>query len=309
MDRLSAMETFVRVVDTGSFSEAARQLRIGQPAVSKAIAGLEERLGTRLLLRSSRGLATTEAGRNFYERARRAIEEADGADIAARGAAAGLTGRLRFSAAVTFARLHIIPHLPSFLARHPAVTIEAVLDDRTVNPIEEGIDVTLRMGELANSTLIARRLGRRRRLVVGASSYFAEAGEPLAPADLSRHRAVTHGRGGGSESWTFRKGAAEVDVTLNDRLRISAAEGVREAVFAGFGIAVSTEWMFERELENGIVKEVLSDWSLPPIDLWALFSTGRRASAKARAFVDFIETIIAKSSPLEREDDKAGQSP
>jgi DNA-binding transcriptional LysR family regulator len=301
------METFVRVVDTGSFSAAARQLRIGQPAVSKAMAQLEERLGTRLLLRSSRGLATTEAGQNFYERARRAIEEADEADIAARGAAAGLAGRLRFSAGVTFARLHVIPHLPSFLARHPALTIEAVLDDRTVNPVEEGIDVTLRMGELADSTLVARRIGRRRRLVVGASSYFAEAGEPLSPADLSRHRAVTYGRGGGSESWTFRKGAAEVDVTLNDRLRISAAEGVREAVFAGLGISVSTEWMFERELENGIVREVLSDWSLPPIDLWALFSTGRRASAKARVFVDFIETILAKANPLGRKGGKAGQ--
>jgi DNA-binding transcriptional LysR family regulator len=289
------METFVRVVDTGSFSAAARQLRIGQPAVSKAMARLEERLGTRLLLRSSRGLATTEAGRNFYERARRAIAEADEADLAARGAAAGLAGRLRFSAAVTFARLHVIPHLPAFLAHHPALAIEAVLDDRDVNPVEAGIDVTLRMGKLANSTLVARKIGRRRRIVVGTASYFADAGEPSTPADLSKHRAVvyTHRDGGGS-NWTFRKGAAELDVTLDDRLRVTATEGVREAVLADLGIAVSTEWVFGRELKSGIVREVLKDWTLPPADLWALFPTGRRASAKARAFVHFVETTLAK---------------
>src|SRR5271155_5064283 len=187
VDRFSAMETFVRVVDTGSFSAAARHLRIGQPAVSKAMAQLEERLGTCLLLRSSRGLATTEAGQNFYDRARRALEEADEADLAARGAGAGLVGPLRFSAAVTFARLHVIPHLPTFLARHPGLTIEDVLDDRNVDPVEEGIDVTLRMGMLADSALVARKIGESRRLVVGPPAYFAAAGEPATPADLSGH--------------------------------------------------------------------------------------------------------------------------
>jgi DNA-binding transcriptional LysR family regulator len=296
VDRLSAMEAFVRVVDTGSFSAAARQLRIGQPAVSKAMAQLEERLDTRLLLRSSRGLTTTEAGQNFYERARRAIEEADEADLAARGAGAGLVGPLRFSAAVTFARLHVVPHLPVFLSRHPGLTIEAVLDDRNVNPVEEGIDVTLRMGALADSTLVARKIGESRRLVVGTPAYFATAGEPKAPADLSAHRAVIYGRDGGGNHFTFRNGSAAVAVTLDDRLRITAAEGVREAVLAGLGITVATEWMFARELPTGIVREVLRDWTLPPTDLWALFPTGRQASAKARAFVDFVEAILTKNA-------------
>src|SRR5258708_36716003 len=129
MDRLATMETFVRVIDSGSFSAAARHLRIGQPAVSKTIAQLEERPGVRLLLRSPRGLTPTEAGQNFYERARRSIEEADEADLAARGAGAGLSGRLRFSAAITFPRLHIMPRLPLFLADHPAITVEAIRCD------------------------------------------------------------------------------------------------------------------------------------------------------------------------------------
>ena len=295
MDRLSAMETFIRVVDTGSFSAAARQLRIGQPAISKAMAQLEGRLGTRLLLRSSRGLATTEAGQNFYERAKRAIEEADEAELVARGAGAGLVGRLRFSAAVTFARLHVIPSLPVFLSCHPGLAIEAVLDDRNINPVEEAIDVTLRAGTLTDSTLVARKIGESRRVVVATPAYFAEAGEPSSPAELSKHRAVIYAPTGGRNSFTFRKGATALNVTLNDRLRITAAEGVREAVLAGFGISVSTEWMFARELKSGIVREVLIDWTLAPIDLWALFPTGRQTSAKARAFVDFVENIITKN--------------
>ena len=261
---------------------------------------LEERLGTRLLLRSSRGLATTEAGQNFYDRARRAIEKADEADLAARGAGAGLVGPLRFSAAVTFARLHVIPHLPAFLARHPGLTIEAVLDDRNVDPVEEGIDVTLRMGTLADSTLVARKIGESRRLVVGTPAYFAAAGKPATPDDLSRHRGVIYARDGGGNHFTFRNGAAAIAVTLDDRLRITAAEGVREAVLAGLGVAVISEWMFERELSSGVVHEVLNDWTLPPTALWALFPTGRRASAKARAFVDFVETILTTNQPGDR---------
>jgi DNA-binding transcriptional LysR family regulator len=134
------MEVLVRVVETGSFSGAAKQLRVGQPAVSKTIAQLEGRLGVSLLLRSSRGLTPTEAGQNFYERAKRSIEEADEAELAAREAGNGLAGRLRFSAGVTCGRLHIMPRLPLFLAAHPELVVEAILDDRNVDLIEEGID-------------------------------------------------------------------------------------------------------------------------------------------------------------------------
>ena len=145
---VAAMEVFVRVIETGSFSAAARQLGVGQPAVSKTVAQLEARLAVRLLLRTSHGLTPTEAGTNFYERAKRSIEEADAADLAARGAGAGLNGRLRFSATVTFGRLEIMPRLPIFLAAHPALKVEAILDDRIVDLMEEGIDVALRTGRL-----------------------------------------------------------------------------------------------------------------------------------------------------------------
>ena len=182
MDRLTAMEVLVRVVETGSFSGAARRLRVGQPAVSKTIAQLEERLGVSLLLRSPRGLTPTEAGQNFYERATRSIEAANEAELVARDAGNGLAGRLRFSSGVTFGRLHIIPRLPLFLAAHPRLTVEAILDDRDVDLIEEGIDVGFRMGMLADSAMVARKIGQSRRLVLGTPSYFEKAGEPSTPA-------------------------------------------------------------------------------------------------------------------------------
>jgi DNA-binding transcriptional LysR family regulator len=149
MNRFAEMEALVRVVETGSFSSAAKLLRIGQPAVSKLIANLEERLAARLLLRSTHGMTPTEAGRAFYESAKRALEAAEEADFVARDEVGTLLGRLRVSAAVTFARIHVIPHLPSFLDQHPAVEIEMLLDDRNVDLIEGGIDVALRMGRSA----------------------------------------------------------------------------------------------------------------------------------------------------------------
>jgi DNA-binding transcriptional LysR family regulator len=293
MDRLAAMQAFVRVMETGSFSEAARQLRLGQPAISKSIAQLEERLGVKLVLRSTRGLAPTEAGERFYHRAKRAVEEADEADLAARGAGASFSGRLRVSAAPTFASLHVIPHLPEFLAAHPALEMEIILDDRIIDLIEEGIDVSLRMGDLPDSNLTARRIGQARRLVVGTPAYFKKAGEPRIPAELTGHECVVYAKGPGRDGWLFRRETTEISVTVRGRLRVSAAEGVRAAVLAGMGLSVVSEWMFSRELASGEVKAVLTDWVIAPIDLWAVFPAGRVASAKAKSFAAFVEEQLA----------------
>ena len=203
MDRLAAMEAFVRVVDAGSFSGAAQQLHVGQPAVSKTIAQLEGRLGVRLLLRSTHGLTPTEAGRSFYERAKRSIEEAEEADLAARGAAAALTGRLRISAPGTFARLQIVPRLPSFFAANPALEVDLVLEDRNVDSIAAGIDVALWMGPFADSALIARKIAVCRRIVVGAPAYFDVRGVPRTPTDLLGHQTVIYDQPQGGQTWTF----------------------------------------------------------------------------------------------------------
>ena len=238
MDRLAAMEAFVRVIEAGSFSGAAKQLRVGQPTVSKMVAQLEDRLGVRLLLRSTHGLAPTEAGEVFYKCAKRAIEEAEGAELAARGAAATLSGRLRVSAAVSFARLHVLPRLPIFLAEHPALDVEIILDDRDIDLVEAGIDVGLRLGQLADSVLTARKIGMCARLVIATPSYLKSISVPQSPTDLLARDAVIYEQRSGGATWSFRQGTTEIPVTLKGRLRVNAAEGVREGVLAGLGFAI-----------------------------------------------------------------------
>jgi DNA-binding transcriptional LysR family regulator len=293
MDRLAAMQTFVKVIETGSFSAAARQLRLGQPAISKTVAQLEERLGLPLLLRSSRRLSATEAGQIFYDHAKVTIAQAEEAELAARGAGAGLTGRLRVSAGVTFARLKIVPKLGSFLAKHPKLEIELILDDRNVDLVGEGIDVALRMGVLTDSALAARKIAVVGRRVVGTPAYFDRAGVPEMPTDLSAHEAIIYSQRGGGSAWTFAKDGAEQSVVLSGRIRSTAVEALREAVLADLGLAVASDAMLGAELESGAVQEVLADWRLPSIDVWAVFPTGRRASAKARAFANFVEQELA----------------
>lgn len=292
MDRYQAMATFVRVVETGSFSAAARYLNVGQPAVSKTIAQLESRLQVSLLIRSTHGLTPTEAGQRFYERAKLAIQEADEAELAARGAGAGLSGCLRVSAATTFARLHIVPLLPRFLAQHPELEIDVILDDRVIDLIAEGIDVSLRMGALPDSSAVARKLASGRRSVLATPGYLARAGEPQSPADIAAHDTVVHSQF--ASTWSFTRDGAETSIMVRSRVRMSAAEGLRAAVLSDMGLTAAPDWMFWPELANGAVRRVLTAWSLPPNDLWAVFPAGRMASAKARQFAAFVEAAIAE---------------
>jgi DNA-binding transcriptional LysR family regulator len=292
MDRLQAMETFVRVVETGSFSSAARQLGLGQPAVSKAVAGLEDAIGARLLVRTTRQLSTTQAGQMFYERARRALSEADEAFVEARGAEAGLDGRLRVCAPVTFARLHIAPRLGTFLVANPKLNLEFVMDDRRIDLVEANIDVALRLGSLADSSLVARKLRTGGRLVVASPAYLQRRGVPSTPDDLQAHDVIAYTQAPGVDDLRFRKGDRETNVQVASRLTLTAAEGVREAIFAGLGLAAISQWMMPDELAAGTVVPVLTDWSLPPVDLWAVFPAGRLPGARARAFVTWFDATF-----------------
>ena len=274
MDRLREMEMFVRVIDAGSFAAAARDLNMGQPAVSKTIASLEDRLCVRLLTRSTRKQSTTEAGTVFYERALRAIGEANEAEAAAQGAGAGLEGRLRIAAPVTFSRLHLVPKLGAFLDAHPKVELDLVMDDRVIDLVAENIDVALRLGMQTDSALKARKLAQAERLVVASAAYLARRGAPRTPADLLEHDGIIYGQVSGGQEWLFRRGTSETSVYLRTRLKLSAAEGVREAVLAGLGFAIASRWMFEPELKSGEVASVLDEWTLPPMDLWVIYSFG-----------------------------------
>lgn len=304
MDRLHALQVFARSVETASFSAAARDLKIGQPAVSKTVAALERELGTRLLLRTTRTLRPTEAGLALYERARRILDETDEAWSTAQHLHARLEGRIRVCAPVTLARLHVAPRIPEFLAAHPQLRLEFILDDRTVDLVEAGVDVALRTGALADSSMAARRIASCPMRLVASRRYLDERGIPRDPSDLLDHDVVLYSGSGGNGEWRFRRGTAARSVRVRSRLAFSAAEGLRAAVIAGAGCALVSEWMMAPELADGSVVAVLRDWSLPALDLWAVYPAGRSPGVKSRTFVRWIEQVFAR--PPAAPDGRAG---
>jgi DNA-binding transcriptional LysR family regulator len=297
MDRFTAMKSLISVIENGSFSAAARRLDIGQPAISKSIAQLEKRLGVRLLVRSTRGFMPTEAGRKFYELARRAVAAAEDAEMAARRADMDLSGRLRVSAPATFASTHIVPRLKPFLTAHPDLCLDLMVDDWNIDLIEQGVDVAIRFGPLRDSSMTARKLATTRRLVLGSTLYFERAGVPRTPAELNQHEAIIHTQDSSRSTWPFRKGSVETAVKTLGRLRVSTNDSVRAAILSGMGYTIAPEWVFGPELESGAVRAVLADWTLPTTDIWAVFPTGRMTSAKARAFANFAEAGLQEARP------------
>lgn len=291
MDMLRAMTVFSRVVETGSFSAVARDLGLGQPAISKTVEALEQHLGVRLLLRSTRRLTITEAGQAFYENAAQVVALAEEAESAARGAA-GLFGRLRISVPVTFGRLHLVPKLHLFMDQHPNLQIELLMDDRYVDLIAEKIDLSLRTGRLSDSNLTARKLATAQRYVVASPGYLARKGKPATPAELLEHDVIVYGQGSNVREWQFKQGTTQTSVHVQSRLQVNAAEGLREAVLSGMGLAIASNWMVGAELEKGNLVKVLDDWSMPPLDLWAVHASGRMVSLKVRAFLHWFERVI-----------------
>jgi DNA-binding transcriptional LysR family regulator len=173
--------------------------------------------------------------------------------------------------------------------------MDVVLDDRRIDLVEESIDIAVRMGSMSDTAMTAVKLATTTRQVLGTPAYFARHGVPATPADLARHKAVIYAQPGGGDSWSFRQGATEVSVSVCGPLRVSAAEGVRAGVLADMGLSVASTWMFSPELATGAVQAVLADWSLPPIDLWAVYPAGRLRSAKARAFANFLATALRQT--------------
>lgn len=301
MDRLSTLQVLVAVMESQSFSAAAKRLGLGQPAVSKSIAQLEKRLHTRLFVRTTRGLNPTEPGRLYYEHARQALEHIEEAELAAKGEGAALSGTLKVSSPVTFTRMQIIPHLGPFLAAHPALSLEILLDDRHVDLLREGVDVAIRIGALDDSSMTARLLASTRRVVLGSRQFLERHGMPLAPAELERYPFVIYSQSRSPRLLKLQRGAESTVVPIHGPLTVSAAEGLREAVLAGLGLATISTWVFGEELARGDVVEVLNDWSQPMVDVSAVYPTGRLPSIKARAFVDYVQRILTADLPLQFE--------
>jgi DNA-binding transcriptional LysR family regulator len=192
--------------------------------------------------------------------------------------------------------LHLVPKLGAFLDAHPKVELDLVMDDRVVDLVAENIDVALRLGVQTDSALKARKLAQAERLVVASAAYLARRRVPRTPADLLEHDGIIYGQSSGGQEWLFRRGTSETSVYLRTRLKLSAAEGVREAVLAGQGFAIASTWMFAPELKSGEVASVLDEWTLPPMDLWVIYPSGRLTSAKARAFIRWFEKSISTAA-------------
>ncbi len=292
MDRFATLQVFEAVMESGSFSAAARRLNLGQPAVSKAIAQLEENLHVRLFIRNTHGLVATEAARAFHEHAQLALRHLEDADHAARGEGAALTGVLRVSVPVTFSCMQIIPHLNRFLDRHPGLRVEMLQDDRQIDLLEAGVDLALRIGTLDDSSMTARRLAGSERVLVASRRYVEAHGVPDAPATLASHVVLSYGHDGLVREWVARQGERTERVAVDGPLHVTSAEGLRAAILAGIGIGVTSRWVAQPELASGEVVRLLPGWSFGTVALWAVFPSGRMPSAKARAFADFVEALM-----------------
>ncbi len=286
-DRLRELTAFVRAGETGSFSRVARELGVSQPSVSRMVASLEARLGVKLLLRTTRHVAPTDAGRLFLERARQVLGDLDDAENAARGADS-LRGTLRVALSGAFGIREVIPCLPSFEERHPKLRIELLMSDRTQDLIAEGADMALRLGPLADSGFGARLLGKAPRLAVASPAYLARRGTPQTPADLARHDCILGPGLSDRAGWRFTRSGRATSVTVDGPVKVASADGVVACAKAGLGIALASRWMCRAELEAGEVVAILPSYQLDWVELHAVYPGGRRPSLKVRAFSDYL---------------------
>ena len=300
MDRVTGVQLFLRVVETGSFSRAAAELGITQPTATKAVAATENRLGARLLHRSTRGVTPTEVGQLYYERCKTIAREIDEADNLATLLQGGITGTLRISSSVAFGRRVLVPLVLRYMRDHPGVTVDLSFDDRYVNLVEMGLDVAIRMGRLADSTLGARWLGRNPWVMVAAPAYLQAHAAPRGPADLAGHRCLVYSSVQGDARWVLTPpGGAEVSVPVKGPLRSNNLSAVTAAARDGLGLAVLPWYVARESVAEGRLKPVMTDHALPAQEVHAVFSSPRLVPSKVTSFIDFLQVALAEGGWLE----------
>jgi len=304
MDKLQAMNTCVRVVEAGSFSAVAHESGSTQSAVSKQVAALERELGAKLLIRTTRSLALTEEGERYFEQARRLVAEVAEAEATLRRGEQQLAGWLRIAAPVAFGRLHLMPLVQSFVAAHAGVKIDLRLSDGFVDLVEQGIDLAVRIGELSDSSLVARRVGTTRRMLVAHRGYLRSLPKglkaPRRPEDLARHNCLVYTGLQAPHAWSFQAGPGAPEpagtprvVRVEGNLQTNSSEVMRASVLGGMGIAYSPTWLFEAELASGEVQRLLPDWETLPMPIHLVSPQQRRHSAKVQAFAAFVAESMA----------------
>lgn len=286
MDRLRLMEVFVAIADTGALARAARALRMSPAAVTRSLAALEERLGTPLVSRTTRSLALTAAGARYLERCRRVLAEVAAAEDEALEAARP-RGHLTLTTSHTFARSVVAPLIGPFLAEHPEMTAGLILSDRFVNLVEEGIDVAVRLGPLPDSSLVARRVGEIRRMVVASPAFVARHGAPAHPRDLKGLPLVNFTGVVTTNEWRFADGGRPVSVSVSPRFEVNDAEAAVAAAVAGEGATVAVSYLVADRIAAGHLVPLLESYAPPPSPVHIVTPPSRMFSPKVRAFIDF----------------------
>ena len=295
MDRLDAMRAFVAVADAASFAAAARQLGQSPPAVTRAVSALEDRIGARLLHRTTRSVRLTDAGARYLIDAKRILAEVEEAEASAAGAHAAPRGQLGLTAPVMFGRMYVAPVVLDFLARHPAVTARMLLADRLVDLMEEGLEVAVRIAHLEDSSMTAVRVGEVRRVVCASPAFLAKQGRPRTPADIARANIVTFATGPVADPWVFAKDGAVERMHPAARFSANSNDVTIAAAEAGAGFVRALSYQVAPQLRAGTLEIVLPDHEEPPLPVHVVHIAGRRASARLRAFVDFAVERLRKA--------------
>jgi DNA-binding transcriptional LysR family regulator len=282
------MSVLVKAVDTGSLSAAARALGLTLPAASRKLAALEEHLGARLLTRTSRRLAPTEEGLIFCEKARQILAEVEEAEAALSLSRTEVSGRLSISAPTLIGRLRVAPLLPEFLALHPVVSVDLTLVDRYVNLAEEGLDLAIRVGELPDSDLIARRLGEVSRVVCATPDYLARRGTPQTPDELAAHDCLVFADARDDAEWRFEQSGGTRRMPIPGRLRTNSLDAVVSAAVGGAGIARVPGWQVAGYIAEGRLVRILEGFERPAVPIHAVYGHRRLLAPRVRAFVDFL---------------------
>ncbi len=297
MDRLQAMTTFVAVVDSGGFASAARKLNLSPPVVTRAVAELEERLGLRLLTRTTRVVRVTDAGARFADDCRRILGDIEEAETAATGTNAAPRGTLTLTAPVLFGHLYVTPILVDYLQRFPEVDAQCLFMDRIVNVVEEGIDVAVRIGELPDSSLQATRVGRVRRVLVASPTYLKARGVPQRPEALAEHCIVFASGVTPMPEWRFNDGGKPLLQRLHARMRTTSNDSAIAAAVAGLGITRLLSYQVVAHLKTGALQIVLEEFEPAPVPVHVVHHEGRRATQKVRSFIDMaVEALRADSA-------------
>jgi DNA-binding transcriptional LysR family regulator len=288
MDRLDAMQAFVAVADLQGFAPAARKLKLSPSAITRLVAALEERLGARLLQRTTRSVTLTDAGTRYLERARRILADVEEAERAAESERTRPSGRLVVSAPLGFGRLHVSPVMTAYLKRYPDVAGELRLEDRMISLVEDGVDLAVRIGELADSTLVARHVGEMRRIVVASPAYLKARGEPRNLAALASHDTIRFGSTTGLADWRFVDDGAEIRIDPAPRFSTNSSDAALQYAEAGGGLTRLMAYQAAASLKAGKVKIVLEKFEPPALPIHIVYPTSRLLSAKVRAFIDLV---------------------